>query len=133
MPDSRGLRTRAIRRAPVHHGGRTTPPIARTMATARRIAPEPPTPRARRRARAMATALAGGAAGLAAGAACVAWPPQGGQGEAPGALPPSKVSVPQAGHGSHRPDARGLASVLVPAADAGGVPPRTRDDEEGAR
>jgi hypothetical protein len=76
----------------------------------------------------MAAALAGGAAGLAAGAACVAWPPEGRQGAAPWALPPSKVPLSQEGQGARQPDARGVAAVLAPAADAGVFPPRARDD-----
>lgn len=77
----------------------------------------------------MAAALAGGAAGLVAGTACVAWPPAGRQGAAPPwALPPSKVPLSQEGQGARQPDARGVATVLAPAADAGVFPPRARDD-----
>jgi hypothetical protein len=100
------------------------------MATARRIAPEPPTHRLRRRARGVAASLAGGVAGLAVGAACVAWPPEGDLRAAPGALPPSKAAEPQARHPSRRPETRDVAAVLAPATDAGVIP--SRGDEEGA-
>ncbi|MFL6679888.1 MAG: hypothetical protein ACJ8IK_16230 [Burkholderiaceae bacterium] len=102
------------------------------MPTARRNAPEPPTHRVRRRARSIVAALVGGVAGLAAGAACVAWPPERGQGEATRAPSPSKVSVPPADHRSRRPDTRGVATVLAPAAEAGVLPPPLGGDEDGS-
>jgi len=132
IADFGGLRTQATWRGPVHHGGETAPSIARTMPPARRNAPQPPTHRARPRARSMTAALAGGVAGLAAVAACVAWPPERGQGEATRAPSPSKVSVPQADHRSRWPHTPGVATVLAPAGEAGLLPPRGGGDEDGS-